>query len=80
MLYFAIYPDTSNTEQPTAQIEVSSGGKVLATVPAKLLQDGPVWRALAGAPAQVGSFQIKVTATQGSLPPTTQALEYTVVK
>jgi VWFA-related protein len=80
MLYFAIYPDKSNTEQPAAQIEVSSGGKVLATVPAKLIQDGSVWRALAGAPAQPGSYQVKVTATQGSSPAATQTLTYTAVK
>lgn len=79
-LYFAVYPDKSSTEQPTAQIEVSSGGKVLASVAAKLAQDGGAWKTLVPAPAQVGTFQIKVTATQGSLPPTTQTLEYTVVK
>jgi hypothetical protein len=77
MLYFAVYPDQSNTEQPVAQIEVSSGGKVVGTVPAKLIEDAGVWRALAGAPSKPGSYQFKVTASQGSLPSTTQALEYT---
>jgi len=77
MLYFAVYPNQSNTEQPAAQIEISVGGKVVGTVPAKLVEDGGVWRALAGAPSKPGSYQFKVTASQGSLPSTTQTLEYT---
>jgi len=80
MLSFAVYPDTSSTEEPAAQIEISSGGKVVGTVPAKLVQDGGVWRALAGAPSKPGSYQFKVTATQGSLPAATQTLQYTAVK
>ena len=80
MLYFALYPDKSVLDKPSAQIEVSSGGKVLATVPAKLMQDGDVFRVLAGAPAQPGSYQIKVTASQGTVPPVTQTLEYKAVK
>jgi VWFA-related protein len=80
MLYFAVYPNKANSEPPAAQIEVSSGGKVLASVPAKLIQDGGVWRAMAGAPAQPGSFRVKVTASQGNEPSTAQTLDYTVVK
>ncbi|MGB9456498.1 MAG: VWA domain-containing protein [Bryobacteraceae bacterium] len=80
LLYFAVYPDKSNTEKPAAQIEVSSKGKVLASVPAKLIQDTGVWRAVVGAPAQVGSYEVKVTASQGSAPSATQTLSYTVVK
>jgi len=80
MLYFAVYPDKSSSDKPEAQIEVSAGGKVLATVPAKLMQDGSVFRVLAGAPAQPGSYRIKVTASQGNLPAVTQSLEYKAVK
>jgi len=80
MLYFAVYPDKSNSEKPEAQIEVSSGGKVLASVQAKLAMDGGAWKALAGAPAQPGSYQIKVTASQGNAPAATQTLDYKVVK
>jgi hypothetical protein len=80
MLYFEVYPDRSNMKRLAAQIEISSGGKVLESKPAKLTWDGGVWRALVEAPAQVGSYQLKVTASQGSLPPATQTLEYTVVR
>ena len=80
MLYFEVYPDRSNMKRLTAQIEVSSGGKVLETKPAKLTWDAGVWRALVETPAQAGSYQVKVTASQGSLPPATQTLQYTVVK
>jgi hypothetical protein len=52
----------------------------LASVPAKLIQDTGVWRAVVGAPAQVGSYEVKVTASQGSAPSATQTLSYTVVK
>jgi len=77
MLYFAVYPDKSNAEQPAAQIEISVDGKVKGTVPAKLVEDGGVWRALAGAPSKPGTYQFKVTASQGNAPATTRSLEYT---
>jgi len=78
-LYFAVYPDKSNSEAPAAQIEVSSGGKVLASVAAKLAQDGGAWKTLVPAPAQPGSYQIKITASQGSSGSATQTLNYTAV-
>jgi VWFA-related protein len=81
LLYFAVYPDRSNTEEPAAQVEISSGGKVLVpSTPLKLTPDGGVLRGLTRAPAQVGTYQVKVTASQGSSPATTQTLDYTVVK
>lgn len=80
MLYFEAYPDRSSMKRLAAQVEVSSGGKVLESKPAKLTWDGGVWRALVEAPAQVGSYQVKVTVSQGSLPPATQTLRYAVVK
>jgi len=80
MVYFEVYPDRSNMKRLAAQIEVSADGKVLETKPAKLTWDGGVWKALVEAPAQVGSYQLKVTASQGSLPPAAQTLKYTVVK
>jgi len=39
-----------------------------------------VWKALVETPAQVGSYQVKVTASQGSLPSAAQTLKYTVVQ
>jgi hypothetical protein len=80
MLYFEVNPDRSSMKRLSAQIEVSSGGKVLETKPAKLTWDGGMWRALVEAPAQVGSYELKVTASQGSLPPAIQTLKYTVVQ
>jgi hypothetical protein len=80
MLYFEVYPDRSNMKRLAAQIEVSADGKVLETKPAKLTWDAGAWKALVEAPAQVGSYQLKVTASQGSLPPAAQTLKYTVVK
>ena len=79
MLYFEVYPDRSSMKRLSAQIEVSSGGKVLENKPAKLTWDGGVWKALVEAPVKVGSYELKVTASQGSLPPATQTLQYTVV-
>jgi hypothetical protein len=80
MLYFEVNPDRSSMKRLSAQIQVSSGGKVLETKPAKLTWDGGIWRALVEAPTKVGSYELKVTASQGSLPPATQTLKYTVVK
>jgi VWFA-related protein len=80
MLYFEVYPDRSSMKRLAAQVEVSSDGKVLESKPAKLTWDGGVWKALVETPAQVGSYQVKVTASQGSLPSAAQTLKYTVVQ
>ena len=80
MLYFEVHPDRSSMKRLAAQIEVTADGKVRESKPAKLTWDGGVWKALVEAPAQAGSYQLKVTASQGSLPPATQTVKYTVVK
>jgi VWFA-related protein len=80
MLYFEVYPDRSSMKRLAAQVEVSSGGKVLESKPAKLTWDAGAWKALVEAPAQVGSYQVKVTASQGSLSAEAQTFQYTVVK
>jgi hypothetical protein len=80
MLYFEVYPNRSNMKRLAAQVEVSSGGKVLEAKPATLTWDGAVWKALVEAPVEEGNYQVRVTASQGSMARATQTLEYTVVK
>ena len=80
MLYFEVYPNRSILKRLAAQVEVSSGGKVLETRPARLTWDRGAWKALVETPVDEGSYQVKVTASQGNIPPVTQTLEYTVVK
>jgi len=81
LLYFSVYPDPSNSEKPAAQVEVSADGKALIPETAVgLTAEGGVLRGLLRGPAVAGNLQVKVTVSQGSLPPVAQTLEYTVVK
>ena len=72
LLYFLAYPEPSNAEKPAAQVEISADGKVLATGPVSLKGEGAVLRGLLKGPAVAGNLQVKVTVSQGSLPPVTQ--------
>jgi len=81
LLYFSVYPDPSNSEKPAAQVEVSADGKALIPETAVgLTAEGGVLRGLLRGPAVAGNLQVKVTVSQGSLPPVAQTLDYTVVK
>jgi len=81
LLYFTVYPEPSNSEKPAAQVEVSADGKVLIPEAGlDLMAEGGVLRGLMRGPAVAGNLHVKVTVSQGSLPPVTQTLDYTVVK
>ncbi len=81
LLYFTVYPEPSNSEKPTAQVEVSADGKVVIPETAvDLMGEGGMLRGLLRGPKIAGNLQVKVTVSQGSLPPVAQTLDYTVVK
>jgi VWFA-related protein len=78
-VYFAVYPDKSNSEKPKIQVEFLAGGEVFA----KQMVDLPAPDATGAIPMFVaaatrpGSCELRITAMQGSAS-ATQSVDYSV--
>jgi VWFA-related protein len=79
-LYFVVYPDKANAEKPAVQIQVSLDGQVVAEQEADLSAPDPTGAipvVIGGAPVKPGSYELRVTALQGS-DSVEQSVKYTV--
>ncbi len=68
-LYFVVYPDRVIADKPTVEIQVSLDGQVIAEQEADLKPPdatGAIPVVIGGAPAKPGTYEMKVTATQGN--------------